>query len=129
MVTMKTGPFVFLNVYPSHEHRENGGPRAHHTEGTYCKDPQRGHISVSTQHLFGLCLMHPATQQWDHLSMGRIFGYHFVPLTSVTFLPTQPNCLKIFPFCCQCLKPLNVSEVIPFLLNTLHSCLPQHLLL
>lgn len=50
---------------------------------------------------------------------GQNFGVPFCSSDLCFFLLTRPNCLKIFPFCCQCLKLLNVSEVInpPFFLT------------
>lgn len=119
MVTMKMDPFVSINVYASRVYGENGGLQRSPSWSDLLSECHKESIFLSpyNSHLAFACApnhetVYPFINRQD-------FGVPFCSFDLCYFLLTRPNCLKIFPFCCQCLKLLHVSEVTtpPFFLT------------
>lgn len=113
MVTMKMDPFVFINVYPSRAHGENGGLKRSPSWSNLLSEGHKESIFSFSYNSCSAFACAPNHETVGPFINGQNLGVPFCSCDLCYFLLTRPNCLKFFPFCCQCWKLLNVSEMIP----------------
>lgn len=110
---MKMDPFVFINVYPCRLYWENGGLTRSPGWSNLLSECHKESIFLFPYNSCRAFVCAPNHKTVCPFINGQKFGVPFCSFDLCYFLLTRPNCLKIFPFCCHCLKLLNVSGGIP----------------